>query len=254
MTTLDLLEQDSAATLKEVKEDIQSVLASKLQIAQKAAVRDQEAETIKNEILIIEGNVEKLKEAKAKALQQGKTALANDKEREIKEQLADVTLKKYAIQAKKQNAAFLAQAGNEMAKVVEVLKDNLLAAKIFFNALRETNSQIRDKLQAVEDVDRATANLASVFQIKDGWKFNVAMNAVTGLIAGHIADIRGNLQLLKENRPVMEGTMSETQLTEFAARIKNGEFKPLNIAEMTSASYDLSDEERVDKTMPSILD
>jgi hypothetical protein len=108
---------------------------------------------------------------------------------------------------------------------------------------------MKDKIQTTTDVNNATRNIADIYGIKEGWRFQLAMSAANKLVANNLASIRSNLQFVRENQGVITGAMSEEELSSFSKQLKEGGMVSLNIDKLTSADYDLKPEERVDKSM-----
>ena len=94
----------------------------------------------------------------------------------------------------------------------------------------------------------ATDGLADVFNIKDGWAFQEAMNAATGAISQNIASIRSNLDFLDQNNNItVGGAPSQGELEEFIRKVDERNLKVLNVTQMADSSYELKPEEKIDK-------
>lgn len=157
-------------------------------------------------------------------------------------------------EAEEQNARSYAQYANQFAKVLEVLKDNESAARIYVSTLDSSISIINKKLEATSKMKNATEGLAEVFNIKDGWVFQEAMSAATSAISNNIADIRSNLEFLDQNNTVtVGGTPSQEELNEFIQKVDERNLKMLNVSQVGTSGYDLKPEEKVDKGF-SLLD
>ena len=131
---------------------------------------------------------------------------------------------------------------------MEVLKDNESAARIYVSTLDSSISIISKKLEATQKMKNATDGLADVFNIKDGWAFQEAMNAATGAISQNIASIRSNLDFLDQNNNItVGGTPTQGELEEFIRKVDERNLNVLNVTQMADASYELKPEEKVDK-------
>jgi hypothetical protein len=89
--------------------------------------------------------------------------------------------------------------------VIEVLKDNESAARIYVSTLDSSISILQKKMEATQKMKNATEGLADVFNIKDGWVFQEAMSAATQAISQNIASIRSNLEFLDQNNNITVG-------------------------------------------------
>lgn len=151
-------------------------------------------------------------------------------------------------ESEEQNARSYVQYANQFAKVLEVLKDNESAARIYVSTLDSSISIISKKLEATQKMKNATDGLADVFNIKDGWAFQEAMNAATGAISQNIASIRSNLDFLDQNNNItVGGTPTQGELEEFIRKVDERNLNVLNVTQMADASYELKPEEKVDK-------
>lgn len=250
--TLQMLNNDAKDTLKKVKEKISNVDAVRIGMISDAQKTKEEAQTKYNQVVALTARAAELdKETLAQA---GNAEKANALKREANEVRIAATLRKQEGEAAEQTSRQYAQYGNQFSKVLEVLKDNESAARIYVNALGSSISIIDKKMEATNKMKSATEGLADVFNIKESWKFTEAMNAATGAISQNIASIRSNLEFLDQNSSVsMTGTASQQELEAFSQQISQGRLTTLNIGEITSAQHELSTEQKVDKGF-NILD
>ena len=252
--TLQLLERDAKDTLKRVKNKIANVDGVRIDMitsgenAQKTA---EEKYQYARRFTTEAGNLE---EKAKQAASGGNNEKANEFTRDAKETRTKAFLLGKEGEAEEQNARSYAQYANQFSKVLEVLKDNESAARIYVSTLNSSISIIAKKLEATQKMKSATEGLADVFNIKDGWAFQEAMNAATGAISQNIASIRSNLDFLDQNNNItVGGTPSQNELEAFIKKVDERNLKVLNVTEMSSASYELKPEEKVDKGF-SLLD
>ncbi len=248
ISTLQLLLQDAKDTLKRVKEKISNVDGVRINMITDAQTSKDEAEAKYNQLTAL---TRKAAEVDAAAVQFAKDGLqekANAAKREANELRIAATLRKQEGEASETNSRQYAQYANQFGKVVEVLKDNESAARIYVNALGSSITIIDKKMEATSKMKNATEGMADVFNIKDGWKFQEAMSAATEAISQNIASIRSNLEFLDENKSVNVGSQaSQEELEQFISKVNNGKLQTLNVAELTDAQYDLRPEEKIDK-------
>jgi hypothetical protein len=246
--TLQMLNNDAVDTLKKVKEKIANVDGVRINMITDAEKSKQEAELKYQQVVKLTshaGELDREAEAQSKA---GFAEKANALKREANEVRITATLRKQEGEASEQNARQYAQYGNQFSKVLEVLKDNASAARIYVNALTSSITIIDKKMEATSKMRNATEGLADVFNVKDTWRFTEAMNAATGAISQNIASIRSNLEFLDQNSTVaMTGTASQAELEQFSSQVSAGRLQSLNVSEITDANYDLSSEQKVDK-------
>jgi len=132
--------------------------------------------------------------------------------------------------------------------VIEVLKDNESAARIYVSTLDSSISILQKKMEATQKMKNATEGLADVFNIKDGWVFQEAMSAATQAISQNIASIRSNLEFLDQNNNItVGGTPSQQELEEFVKRVDERNLTILNVPMIAGSNYDLKPEEKFDK-------
>lgn len=246
--TLQLLERDARDTLKRVKEKIANVdgvridMISSAENAQKTA--EQKYQYAKRYTVEAADLEEKAKQAAAAS----NNEKANAFNRDAKETRTKAFLLGKEGESEEQNARSYVQYANQFSKVLEVLKDNESAARIYVSTLNSSISIIAKKLEATQKMKSATEGLADVFNIKDGWAFQEAMNAATGAISQNIASIRSNLDFLDQNNNItVGGTPSQSELEDFIKKVDERNLKVLNVSEMTAAGYELKPEEKVDK-------
>jgi hypothetical protein len=246
--TLQILNNEATDTLKKVKEKIANVDGVRINMITDAEKSKQEAELKYQQVVKLTshaGELDKEAEAQSKA---GFAEKANALKREANEVRITATLRKQEGEASEQNARQYAQYGNQFSKVLEVLKDNASAARIYVNALSSSITIIDKKMEATSKMRNATEGLADVFNVKESWRFTEAMNAATGAISQNIASIRSNLEFLDQNSTVaMTGTASQAELEQFSSQVNAGRMQSLNVSEITDANYDLNPEQKIDK-------
>jgi len=244
--SLQMLLQDAKDTLKRVKAKIASVDGVRLDMIQ-SGVRAQDAAQEKY-------GLAKRFTQQAASIESQSAAAAADAEklaslnREAKETRTKAFLLGKEGEAEEQNARSYAQYANQFAKVLEVLRDNESAARIYVSTLDSSISIIAKKMEATNKMKSATDGLAEVFNIKDGWVFQEAMGAATAAISQNIASIRSNLEFLDQNNTVtVGGAPSQEELNAFMQKVDERNMQMLNVSAVGSAAHDLKPEERVDK-------
>jgi hypothetical protein len=254
ITTLQLLHEDAKDTMAKVKDKIANVDGVRINMIDEAERSKLESEKRYSQMKSLTEEAARL-ETEGKDMEtKGYAEKANARRREAKEARVNATLRMEEGKAFEQTGRSYAQYGNQFAKVMEVLKDNESATRIYVNALGSTITIVSKKMEATDKMRSATEGLADVFQIKDGWKYQQAMDAATGLISQNIGKIRSNLQFLDENKSVTIGNnVSQGELENFVKQIDGGRLNTLNVGEMTNASYELKDAEKIDKGF-NILD
>lgn len=251
---LQLLLREAKDTLKRVKDKIASVDGVRIDMIQSGVNAQQSAQDkyalakrFTNDAGTLENNA-------ATAEQNNNAEKANALRRDAKETRTKAFLLGKEGEAEEQNARSYAQYANQFAKVLEVLKDNESAARIYVSTLDSSISIINKKMEATNKMKSATDGLAEVFNIKDGWVFQEAMGAATAAISQNIADIRSNLEFLDQNNTVtVGGTPSQEELNAFIQKVDERNLKMLNVNSVASSAYDLKPEEKVDKGF-SLLD
>lgn len=246
--TLQMLNEEAKDTLKKVKDKITNVDGVRVNMISDAQSSKEEAELKYQQVVKLTAQAGELDKDAADLSAKGFAEKANALKREANEVRVTATLRKQEGEASEQNARLYTQYANQFSKVLEVLKDNESAARIYVNALGSSINIIDKKMEATNKMRNATEGLADVFNIKETWRFQEAMNAATGAISQNIASIRSNLEFLDESSAVtMTGTASQAELEQFSAQVNSGRLQSLNVAEMVDASYDLSTEQKVDK-------
>lgn len=252
--SLQMLLRDAKDTLKRVKDKIASVdgvridMISSGENAQRAAT---DKYALAKRFTTDAGNLENNAQ---EAEQSQNTEKANALRRDAKETRTKAFLIGKEGEAEEQNARSYAQYANQFAKVLEVLKDNESAARIYVSTLDSSISIINKKMEATNKMKSATDGLAEVFNIKDGWVFQEAMGAATAAISQNIADIRSNLEFLDQNNTVtVGGTPSQEELNAFIQKVDERNLKVLNVSQVGDAYHELKQEEKVDKGF-SLLD
>lgn len=250
MDQLSVLLDDAKDTLTKVKNKIVTVEASKIKVIQKSQEKLEESKKAFENVIRITDEVNKIEKNIAELSKKGGyDEKVNDMIREQKTARMTATLRKSEGESANDSAKLYAQCGNQISKVVEILKDNECAAKIYVGAIVSSVKIMQEKVEVTNDINLATQNLAEAFQIKDSWMFVEAMDAAQSTIAANIANIRGNLQFVDENRGAIGGTMTTEELNNFSNKLNSGTMKTLNVAQVTSANYTLADDEIVASDM-----
>jgi hypothetical protein len=252
--TLELLNIDAKDTLKKVREKIASVDGVRVNMIDEAVRSKEDADKKYSQVKSLTEEAARLEKEATELEQKGFNEKANASKRDAKETRVNATLRMEEGKASEQNARQYTQYGNQFARVLEVLKDNESASRIYVNAMGSTITIVSKKLEATSKMTSATEGLAEVFQIKDGWKYQQAMDAATSLISQNIGRIRSNLDFLDQNQAITLGsTVSQAELETFVKQIDNGRLETLNISEMADSSYELTNEQKPDKGF-NILD
>jgi hypothetical protein len=246
--TLQILNNDAKDTLKKVKEKIASVDGVRINMITDAEKSKSEAETRYQQVVKLTQESAALEKEAAELDGAGQKERANALKRQANEVRVTATLRKQEGEASEQNGRQYAQYANQFSKVLEVLRDNESAARIYVNALGSSIGIIEKKMEATSKMRSATEGLADVFNVKESWRFTEAMNAATGAISQNIASIRSNLEFLDQNSNVsMTGTASQSELESFSKQVSEGRLLSLNVGEIAEASHELTSEQKVDK-------
>lgn len=245
---LQMLLKDAKDTLKRVKDKIAHVDGVRIDMIQSGTqaqdTAQQKYELVKRFVADAGNHEEQARQASA----QGNAEKANDLNRRSKEIRTKAFLLGKEGEAEEQNARSYAQYANQFAKVIEVLKDNESAARIYVSTLDSSISILQKKLEATQKMKNATEGLADVFNVKDGWVFQEAMGAATQAISQNIASIRSNLEFLDQNNNItVGGTPSQAELEDFVKKVDQRHLTMLNVPLVGSAGYELKPEDRVDK-------
>ncbi|MCZ4245788.1 hypothetical protein [Pedobacter punctiformis] len=252
--TLQLLSKDAKDTLKRVKDKIANVDGVRIDMVQSGENAQKTAEEKYTYAKRFTVEAASLDEKAKQETTNNNIEKANDLNRDAKETRTKAFLLGKEGESEEQNARSYVQYANQFAKVLEVLKDNESAARIYVSTLDSSISIISKKLEATQKMKNATDGLAEVFNIKDGWAFQEAMNAATGAISQNIASIRSNLDFLDQNNNItVGGAPSQSELEEFIKKVDERNLKMLNVSRMADSSYELKAEEKVDKGF-SLLD
>ncbi|MFN5649119.1 MAG: hypothetical protein ACK458_16515, partial [Sphingobacteriales bacterium] len=248
ITALELLLRESKDTLKRVKEKITHVDGVRIDMIQSGTQSQQTAEQKYAFVKKLTAEASDRERRGAEATQQGEIEKANEHNRSAKEIRTKAFLMAKEGEAEEHNARAYAQYANQFAKVIEVLKDNESAARIYVNTLDSSIQILQKKLEATQKMKNATEGLADVFQIKDGWVFQEAMGAATQAISHNIASIRSNLEFLDQNNNVtVGGTPSQEELEAFVKKVDERQLTRLNVPLIGSAGYDLKTEDKADQ-------
>lgn len=251
---LQMLLNDAKDTLKKVKEKIANVDGVRIDMIESGTQAQKTAEEKYSFVKTLVAEAGKNENLAAEASKQGNSTQANEHNRKSKEIRTKAFLLGKEGEAEEHNARSYAQYANQFAKVIEVLKDNESAARIYVSTLDSSISILQKKMEATQKMKNATEGLADVFNIKDGWVFQEAMSAATQAISQNIASIRSNLEFLDQNNNItVGGTPSQIELEAFVKKVDERNMKMLNVSVVGSAGYDLKSEEKVDRGF-SLLD
>ncbi len=246
--SLQLLLREAKDTLKRVKDKIAHVDGVRIDMIQSGQAAQQSATAKYTHAKRFTTQAAELETKADSAQKSGDLQRESAARRDAKETRTKAFLLGKEGEAEEQNARSYAQYANQFAKVIEVLKDNESAARIYVSTLDSSISILQKKLEATNKMKSATDGLAEVFNIKDGWVFQEAMSAATAAISQNIASIRSNLEFLDQNSAVtIGGTPSQQELDAFMSRIENSHLQKLNVAEVASSGYELNEAEKVDK-------
>lgn len=252
--SLQLLLIDAKDTLKRVKAKIASVDAVRIDMIQSGENAQTTAQQKYDLAKRFTTQSAELDEKAQQADASHDTEKSNALKRDAKETRTKAFLVGKEGEAEELNARSYAQYANQFAKVLEVLKDNESAARIYVSTLDSSISIIQKKMEATNKMKNATDGLAEVFNIKDSWVFQEAMGAATMAISQNIADIRSNLEFLDQNNSVtVGGTPTQEELNNFIQKVDERNLKMLNVSNVADANYELKPEQKVDKGF-SILD
>lgn len=244
---LQMLLNEAKDTLKRVKEKIAHVDGVRIDMIQSGTQAQQTAQEKYTLVKRLVADAGKSEELAKQATQQNNIEKANDLARTSKEIRTKAFLLGKEGEAEEQNARSYAQYANQFSKVIEVLKDNESAARIYVSTLDSSISILQKKLEATQKMKNATEGLADVFNIKDGWVFQEAMSAATQAISQNIASIRSNLEFLDQNNNItVGGTPSQSDLEDFVKKVDDRHLTMLNVPLIGSAGYDLTREDKVD--------
>ena len=245
---LQMLLNDAKDTLKRVKEKIAHVDGVRIDMIQSGTQAQNTAEEKYGLVKKLVAQAAHNEEQAAAATAQNNTEKANDNARTAKETRTKAFLLGKEGEAEEHNARSYAQYANQFAKVIEVLKDNESAARIYVSTLDSSISILQKKMEATQKMKNATEGLADVFNIKDGWVFQEAMSAATQAISQNIASIRSNLEFLDQNNNItVGGAPSQQELEDFVKRVDERNLTVLNVSAVGSSGHDLSNDEKVDK-------
>jgi len=246
--SLQMLLGEAKDTLKRVKEKIAHVDGVRIDMIQSGTQAQHTAEEKYALVKRLAAEASKKEEMAAEATAQQQPEKANDSTRQAKETRTKAFLLGKEGEAEEHNARSYAQYANQFAKVIEVLKDNESAARMYVSTLDSSITILQKKLEATQKMKHATEGLADVFNIKDGWVFQEAMSAATQAISQNIASIRSNLEFLDQNNNItVGGAPSQQELDAFVKRVDERNLTVLNVAAVGSSNYDLNSDEKIDK-------
>ncbi|MES2776947.1 MAG: hypothetical protein V4722_22410 [Bacteroidota bacterium] len=245
---LQMLLNDAKDTLKKVKDKIAHVDGVRIDMIQSGTTAQKTAEEKYALVKRFVADAGRNEEQAGIVSKQGDVEKANDLNRAAKETRTKAFLLGKEGESEEHNARSYAQYANQFAKVIEVLKDNESAARIYVSTLDSSISILQKKLEATQKMKNATEGLADVFNIKDGWIFQEAMGAATQAISQNIASIRSNLEFLDQNNNItVGGAPSQAELEAFVKRVDERNLTMLNVSMIGSAGHDLSKDEKVDQ-------
>lgn len=245
---LQMLLGDAKDTLKRVKEKIAHVDGVRIDMIQSGIQAQNTAEEKYAQVKRLVSDASKKEELAIEATAQSNQEKANEHTRLAKETRTKAFLFGKEGEAEEHNARSYAQYANQFAKVIEVLKDNESAARIYVSTLDSSISILQKKMEATQKMKNATQGLADVFNIKDGWVFQEAMSAATQAISQNIASIRSNLEFLDQNNNItVGGTPSQQELEDFVKKVDERNLTVLNVSAIGSAGHNLSSDEKIDR-------
>lgn len=245
---LQMLLGDAKDTLKRVKEKISHVDGVRIDMIQSGTQAQSTAEEKYAFVKRLVSEASKKEDMAVEATAKNNAEKANENSRMAKETRTKAFLLGKEGEAEEHNARSYAQYANQFAKVIEVLKDNESAARIYVSTLDSSITILEKKMEATQKMKNATEGLADVFNIKDGWVFQEAMSAATQAISQNIASIRSNLEFLDQNNNItVGGTPSQQELEDFVKKVDDRHLTVLNISAVGSSGHDLSPDERIDK-------
>lgn len=248
ITSLQMLLEDAKDTLKRVKNKIANVDAVRIDMIQSGEAAHRSAEEKYGFAKRFTADAAKRDSDATAADSAGQNEKASALRRDAKETRTKAFLLGKEGEAEEHNARAYAQYANQFARVLEVLKDNESAARIYVSTLDSSITIIRKKLEATNKMRSATDGLAEVFNIKDGWVFQEAMGAATAAISQNIADIRSNLEFLDQNNTInVGGTPNQEELEAFMKKVDERNLKMLNVSQVGDSGHELKPEERVDR-------
>ena len=248
ITSLQMLLEEAKDTLKRVKTKIANVDGVRIDMIQSGEAAHRSAEEKYGHAKRFTADAAKRDADAIAAEGSNQTEKASALRRDAKETRTKAFLLGKEGEAEEHNARAYAQYANQFARVLEVLKDNESAARIYVSTLDSSISIIRKKLEATSKMRSATDGLAEVFNIKDGWVFQEAMGAATAAISNNIASIRSNLEFLDQNNAItVGGTPNQEELEAFMKKVDERNLNVLNVSEIADAGRELRSEERVDK-------
>lgn len=251
IASLKLLMEDMRDTLKKIKDKIISVEAVKLDMEQNAESQRQEALVKSKQIEGLKKTMEELEKEIPGLKSSGQIEEANKKQRKVNELKSTIQSRVAEGKAAEQLHGQYLQYANQFAKVVEVLKDNESGATIYYQATNSSVKIIEAKLSATGKMRKATEGLADVFNIKDGWVFDTAWSAATAQISQNLATMKNNLENVAMNQTFVPGQLDTAEVDAFLKRSES--LKLVNVQEIADASYQLSPEQKVDKSF-NLLD
>lgn len=245
---LQLLLNEAKDTLKRVKDKISHVDGVRIDMIQSGTHSQKTAEDKYALVKKLVADASKQEELSVEAGKASNVEKANDLNRNAKETRTKAFLFGKEGEAEEMNARSYAQYANQFAKVIEVLKDNESAARIYVSTLDSSITILEKKLEATQKMKNATEGIADVFNIKDGWVFQEAMSAATQAISQNIASIRSNLEFLDQNNNItVGGTPSQEELEAFVKKVDERNLTMLNVPMIASSNYELKNEEKIDK-------
>ena len=245
---LQMLLNEAKDTLKRVKDKITHVDGVRIDMIQSGTQAQKVAEEKYALVKKLAADASRHETLSQEAASQQNPEKANDLNRIAKETRTKAFLFGKEGEAEEHNARSYAQYANQFAKVIEVLKDNESAARIYVSTLDSSIRILNKKLEATQKMKNATEGLADVFNIKDGWVFQEAMSAATQAISQNIASIRSNLEFLDQNNNItVGGAPSQQELDAFVKKVDERNLTVLNVPMIGSSNYDLKPEEKIDK-------
>jgi hypothetical protein len=237
---LEMLQKDAENAIKEVDTKINEADGVRQNFTSDAFQLDKDAEAKFLKVKGIYNDAKTFREEASTLKSKGLNEKSRAKEREADEYEQMAYNLKIEADADKDTALMYSQYSNQFGKAIEILKDNRSAARMYLNATKTSITIIKRKLDATTRMRNASEGIATAFNIKDTWIFQVAMQSAQAGISENIATIRNNIQQLNQNSVLLRGTKSanKAELDQFIQQMESGQIKKLNVSEITNTGYE----------------
>ncbi len=237
-----------------IRQKLVAVDATRIGFIRDAEDSKAEAEVLYKNVVDLTEEANAFDQEAEKLRQAGKKEKADEKERSALNSRGMASMRLSEAQAAEGLARFYIEGANEIARVMEVLKDNEFAAEMYVKLLTSTINITLKQLSATQRMNAATTGLAEIFQVKDREKFQIALESVRDRISYGLANMRSNIEYVKKNRIDIKGiSKSKEELQAIVGKLNAGHMKKLDIKKMSSASYEILPEEK-SKTGFNFLD